>query len=612
MRKQGHIKRLLCVGLLFAALLPSCSLIHDDDLDCQLYTEEGVPYAYVSIALNTSAATPSTRADDDPTGGESGDGPEEGQDYENEVRDITLFFYDAAVATNGVNSVPTGTATSIPIVARLYLTADELQPQTGNSTLKQTGAIEVEQLLVGHSYHVLAVVNAKDRLGELLTKDVATLTLGDLQQATVTELYDVSDNSYSNFLMASADDEKQLLHITPSNSATNPAPTEIDVERVTARVDYRAVDPNGNNDNVYEIEGVGTAKITGAMLVNTLNSDAKSWLLKRVTKTNQAINMDIIWLGIETNADNGAATNYVIAPLTTTLTADNASTYFSTANYFPSFDYENADEWEKFFIKGTEITDSGETWLRIGYPKENTAEKADHNYTTGVVFQADFIPIIDGEVLDDNATFFEWNGMIYPTVEAAMQAFDSNGWERIAETDSWNDITTWENLRGNIIAGLRTGDPAGYKWFLEQQAEEKEGTTAITDEEKAKLRWSNYMKTYCHYELDADGKVKVDTDSSKGFTRSALAPFGLATYYQGICYYTYWIKHANDQIATNDMPFAGGGVMEYGIVRNNIYKLNVTGITQLGNDIPGDRTLQINVSVRNWEVIEGEEEIELQ
>ena len=120
------------------------------------------------------------------------------------------------------------------------------------------------------------------------------------------------------------------------------------------------------------------------------------------------------------------------------------------------------------------------------------------------------------------------------------------------------------------------------------------------------------MKTYCHYELGTNGEVTVDTDKNEGSTRSALAPFGLATYYQGICYYTYWIKHANDQITDNDMPFAGGGVMEYGIVRNNIYKLNVTGITQLGDPIPGDRTLQINVSVRNWEVIEGEKEIELQ
>ena len=589
--------------MMLAALgLPGCELIHDDDMDCQLYTPEGVPYAYVSIALST-AMTPSTRAN--PTGGENGDGPEPGQSEENEVRDITLFFYDAAVATNGVNSVPTGTATSIPIVARLYLTADELQPQTGNSMTKQTGAIEVEQLLVGHSYHVLAVVNG----GEDFGKDITTL--GDLQQEMVKELYKVEGSgdeaTYSNFLMASADDEDGPLYVRPNNSETNPATTQIDVERVTARVDYRAAAS-------YEVgtEGsapIGTAKITGAMLVNTLNDDAESWLLKRVTAENATINTTPTWLGNETYMpETGAATNYVIAPLTTTLTADNASTYFSTDNYFPSFDYDNADTWEPLLIEGTEVTDpdTNKTWRRIGYPKENTAEKADVHYTTGVVFQADFQPT----GYDDDATFFEWNGKTYLTVEEAMQAFDPKGWERIDETqDQWQSVATWDDLRTYIIAGLRTGDPAGYKRFLEDQAEGKGGTTAIMADEKAALRWSNYMETHCHYKLE-NNKVTVDIDGES--TRSALAPFGLATYYKGICYYTYWIKHANDQIAENDMPYAGGGLMEYGIVRNNIYKLNVTGITQLGDDIPGDRTLLINVSVRNWEVIEGENVIELQ
>ena len=54
------------------------------------------------------------------------------------------------------------------------------------------------------------------------------------------------------------------------------------------------------------------------------------------------------------------------------------------------------------------------------------------------------------------------------------------------------------------------------------------------------------------------------------------------------------------------------GVMEFAVVRNNVYKLNVTSISKVGDDIPGDRTLEISVSVKNWEVIEGEDEIELQ
>ena len=588
--------------MLLAALgLPGCELIHDDDMDCQLYTPEGVPYAYVSIALST-AMTPSTRAADDPTGGEEGDGREPGQSYENKVNDITLFFYEATGDANdkGVNSA------AETKVIRQYFGNNDINYTTGQQA--STNTVPVEELLVNHDYHVLAVVNGGEGFGTNIQ------TLGDLQRETVKELYKVEgtgdDATYTNFLMASADDENQPLHIIPSNSETNPATTRIDVERVTARVDYRAIDPNGEtpNDNIYEIDGVGTAKITGAMLVNTLNANQSSYLLKRVTAANDEITSAITWLGDETSAESGAATNYVIAPLTTTLTADNAATCFTTENYFPSFDYENASDWEKLLIKGTEVTDpdTHETWLRIGYPKENTAEKANTHYTTGVVFQADFLPTD----YKDDATFFEWNGTIYPTVEKAMEAFDQDGWDRIDEQDQWASVNTWADLRTHIISGLRTGDPAGYKKFLEEKAKGQEGTTNITTEDKAALRWSNYMETYCHYKL-VNNEVTVDTDDKIGSTRSALAPFGLATYYQGICYYTYWIKHANDQITKNDMPDAGGGVMEYGIVRNNVYKLNVTSINQLGNDIPGDRTLQINVSVRNWEMIEGEDEIEL-
>ena len=586
-----------CIYVLLAALgLSGCELIHDDDLDCQLYTPEGVPYAYVSIALST-AMTPSTRAN--PTGGEGGDGPEEGQDYENEVNDITLFFYDVEDAPDGVNSAA---ATPIPVI-RQYFSKNEINYENGQ-TYATTKAVPVEELLVTHNYHVLAVVNGGENFGT----DIATL--GQLQQATVTKLYNNENDTYTNFLMASADDESQPLLVRPNNSETNPATTRIDVERITARVDYKAedsykVETNGGNN-------IGTARITGAMLVNTLNANQPSYLLKRVTEESQDINSDPIWLGKETyTVSTGAATNYVIAPLTKILTPENASDKFSSENYFPLFSYETENKWKPLLTEGVEVKDpDGKSWRRIGYPKENTAVKADYRYTTGVVFQADFLP----NECEEDDTFFEWNGTIYRTVEEAMQAFDKTGWQRIVETDPWDDITTWELLRSNIITGLRTGDPAGYKSFLEEQSKDKSGE--IKKEDKAILRWSRYMANRCHYAF-TEGKVNVDINDVEGATRAALAPFGLATYYKGICYYTYWIKHANDlnvenDMATNSVSGSGDGVMEYAIVRNNVYKLNVTGITQLGDDIPGNRTLLINVSVRNWELITTDsEEIEL-
>lgn len=568
--------------LLVALGLPGCELIHDDDMDCQLYTPEGVPYAYVSIALST-AMTPSTRAN--PTGGEGGDGPEPGQSEENEVNDITLFFYDVKDAPDGVNSA------AETEVIRQYFSKNDINYMTGQTYATTT--VPVEQLLVSHNYHVLAVVNGGEDFGENIT------TLGALQQETVTKLYNVNGTTYTNFLMASADDETAPLYVRPNNSETNPATTQIDVERVTARVDYRAEDS-------YKVgtegsEPIGTAKITGAMLVNTLNDDAESWLLKRVADTWERT--EVKYLGLETtDATTNVASNYVIDAK-----AEKVETDFTPATYFPNIGYDDLT-WEDLFVEGSLVDGLEENYLCVGYPKENVNQTGQRDRTTGIVFRAVYTP--DG--MTEGDTFFEWDGTIYPTVEAAMQAFDSNGWKRIDETqDQWQSVATWDDLRTDIIAGLRTGDPAGYKRFLEEQAEGKEGTIAITADEKTALRWSSYMETHCHYRLD-NGAATVDMDGTDGSTRSALVPFGLATYYKGICYYTYWIKHANDQIAENDMPYAGGGLMEYGIVRNNIYKLNVTGITQLGDDIPGDRTLLINVSVRNWEEIEGENVIELQ
>lgn len=583
--------------MMLAALgLPGCELIHDDDMDCQLYTPEGVPYAYVSIALST-AMTPSTRATDDPTGGEEGDGPEPGQSEENKVNDITLFFYEATTDVTGVNAAP-----ETSIVARLSLSESENDfTYTQGNNWASTNSIEVEQLLVNHSYHVLAVVNAKDRLEELLTKDVATLTLGDLQQATVTELYDVSDNSYSNFLMSSEKDENPPLQIYSSNSATNPATTTIRVERVTARVDYRA-EGDTDTDGVYAIEDVGTAKITGAMLVNTLNSTATSYLLKRVTTEGAGFTSDIIYLGDETPTPSGSATNYVIDPLSRSKSDNDMSTNYD--NYFNNISYDNAADWESNFIEGTPITDSQSVeWKRVGYPKENTAEKGSRYYSTGIVFKAE----VTLENEKNPKTLFEYNGKVYTNLETIMEEFEGDDIWSLIITGGWS-ATSWETLQSNVINNLLDNDPTGYKAFLQSKMAENGQFN------ESELHWPAYAETYLYYKKNEDGIVTVDADG-KGSTRLALSEVNqtadgklpdrrIRTYKDGIAYYTYWIKHSNDGINTNDG--AGGGIMEYGIVRNNIYQLNVTGISRLGDDVPGDRTLEINVTVRNWEKMDEE------
>ncbi len=51
-------------------------------------------------------------------------------------------------------------------------------------------------------------------------------------------------------------------------------------------------------------------------------------------------------------------------------------------------------------------------------------------------------------------------------------------------------------------------------------------------------------------------------------------------YHDGLCYYVWRVRHSNDD---NDNA---SGIMEYAIVRNNIYRLLVNGIYGLGDEVP--------------------------
>ena len=71
-------------------------------------------------------------------------------------------------------------------------------------------------------------------------------------------------------------------------------------------------------------------------------------------------------------------------------------------------------------------------------------------------------------------------------------------------------------------------------------------------------------------------------DEGKDFTDAQLLTYGIkqCKFNMGVyeTYYAYWIHHRNSQ--TDPM-----GTMQYGIVRNNYYKIEVKGITGIGNSV---------------------------
>lgn len=483
MRKGNRIYGIIAVLLLS---LGACSLIHDD-MEELGYRKDGSAYAYVSLTIHTGTAGNVTRAN--PTGGETGDGYEDGQTYENAVSNLTLFFYPATLGDGGVNRNG-----DIEFTAKVFIT----NPDPIDKTFT-VGPVKVNGLKMNQQYHVLAVANAGKDFGSDITD------LNRLREKKISPVYtynpDATDpqDVYSDFVMASEGDENPVLEISYENSETNPAETTINLERLVARVDYQVESSyETTTDDVNLIEG--TVMIESAALVNDFRG--VTYFLKRTGSSVDA--SEVTYLGDETL--NPA--NWVVDAF---LTSEKKNELYR--NYFTSFTSQSG--WESLLKKGDEIKDSKkQTWYRIGYTMENTnqvrSESDLENYCTGMVFKAKFVPEnLDGYT--KGTTFYRYKNTLYKSIEDLQ----------------------------SLIPNLTEGN--------------------------------------CH-------------------------EYGVDVYKNGYCYYTWWIKHNNDD---NEAAF---GPMEYAIVRNNIYQLKVTSIAGLGESEPGKSgNIVVIVAVQKWSKLEGED-----
>ena len=90
-------------------------------------------------------------------------------------------------------------------------------------------------------------------------------------------------------------------------------------------------------------------------------------------------------------------------------------------------------------------------------------------------------------------------------------------------------------------------------------------------------------------------------------TSAEFAAKGITKYTDGVCYYPYWIRHVN-----NNDP-ASMEVMEFGVVRNNVYKMTINSVKGIGTPDPvnpdpstpdesSDAMLEVLVQVLPWTV----------
>ena len=534
--------------------------------------------SYVSLSFASPQGTP-TRAN--PTGGETGDGLETGQANENAITSAVAFFYQGT-DQEGANS--TGNTPIKAVVSFNNIGNGTDENSTGVDRTYTTLPQQVD--LENGTYNVIVVANpgADWWTGQ-------SLTLDDVRNHIQTTAWTASGSDYSDFVMTSAADATLTLN---SNPESDPAKATVNVERMAARLDYKAEAPYPCTDPAYT---GATVKITGAALVNNLT--AGSYLLKRVADDVNGNNLS--YLGDETADENGAATNYVLDPWTAAKKSANSNFTIGgetkTAEdlygeWFGNIS-QNPNYWADYVQPGTSVSDG---WLRIGYTLENTtaADAAGSDYSTGVVFKAKFHPKGVANYTD-GATFFEHGTTLYASMEDMMKVFYGNKFDQLGNIAN---CSTWGKVRQFITSTLLTNDPSGYDKYLEGLAEGKADADAVADADASSLTWSYYMLNECGYSKDGNGKVVLDQKGK--VTRIALQRYGTRTYEDATCYYTWWVRHSNDNDDTKK------DIMEYAIVRNNIYKLTVESVYSLGDPVPGDKGLRVKVYVNNWLLLDPE------
>lgn len=458
-------------------------------------------------------------------------------------------------------------------------------------------------------------------------------------------------------------------------NATNAPTASVHVERLAAKI--RINEADGINDFIYTVnnakETEAKVRLDQVAIVNKLTSG--TYLLKRVTEDLKdgyaALPDDAtkdILLANECTDANDLGSNYVIDPWTRAKSNLNPSTLpdgftdFQAAketleganltsphinktltydNDFNGTDYSTM--WSSFDDAVNLSSYTGEYPLFLAYTQENTTSLAmqKNGYSTGAIFKAtyfpkkwatttnavsgttigkvtaediDYTPGEDGTGYDDidgtftvptDFKFYVYEGNVYKDYEAIFNQFV---WTQQKSLDgnkdgtpiySYSDFTKANIASKNIKVAdffnhllAEFSDPLGYLDYLKRKYDIN--NNGVYDDGDTGY---NADKTF-----GADDAIDSYTTTNVTIINEVVLP-----YEGGVCYYPYWIRHASNNIPTEM------SVMEFAIVRNNIYDMTVTGISGLGlsgaekpdpgkDDEENKYYFNVEIYVKNWVV----------
>ena len=204
------------------------------------------------------------------------------------------------------------------------------------------------------------------------------------------------------------------------------------------------------------------------------------------------------------------------------------------------------------------------------------------------------------------------------------QGFTSTDWSGTSTSDTEDDFADWKSAE-NYSNGI-TSEHDGVTYHLLDYTSENVvpadivgGYYTVGDGSVSGLAMyctgvvfkaqylidgneANDNGEYNVYWYEGRAYSSIEGIGDENITDENYADHGVLKYPDGICYYTYWIRHADDGDPDKISP------MEYATVRNNIYQLNVTSISGIGTPEPEDNIrADIEVYVVNWNKIETED-----
>lgn len=456
---------------------------------------------------------------------------QDGKDEENAVTKARFYFFD-----NSGNAVTVGQTTGSTDINYYDVTSPSFSPSnpTGDNVEETTtNAIVVLENKTVWPTQMVVVLNPPSAL------DNASKSLTDLRgiaagyDSKTSGAFVMSNSVYIDGANGKVDAVNVEDHITNNRDAAENNPVTVYVERVLARVDVACT----SSLETDKTDGTGTQQneingYSGGNGTSEIQAVIKGWTLANRNAESHLLKSLSTW--------NNSTT---FTAGTGTWAFDNWNDATNHRSYWAYTDDVTATKLPNDSY--AKISDDNSTFVETAYCQENTGDGA----ATELVAIAELQ--VDGQKTD----IAKYAGQ-YWTVDNLLTQFA-------------NQI-----LAGKIYYKAASGEPTTVTALpagvLKLRPRNSTETSSVAAYEAVLDLKAAYQTGYTFYS-DATGNDELQLTE----VQDILNDYKALYWHEGKTYYHTTIKHTLNNLSKD------------GVVRNHLYKVNLTGVTGLGTPIPG-------------------------